>query len=65
MWYYPQFVDLPGRTQATTSFLEENNCVTATPLQIRQQLRMEPLRIVYEGNAEPIEQQWTPGPALK
>ena len=47
MWYYPQFVELTGRTQATISFLEVNNCVTATPRQSRQQLRMEPLRIVY------------------
>ena len=31
MWYYPHFVDLPGRTQATISFLEGINCVTATP----------------------------------
>ena len=64
MWYYPHFVDLPERTQATINYLEGNNCVTAPP-QSRQQMRLEPLRIVYDGDAEPIEQQWTPGPALK
>ena len=29
------------------------------------QVRMERLRIRFEGDAEPIEMQWTPGPALK
>ena len=65
MWYYPHFVDLPGRTQATVSKLEGGNGVTETGPQSRQQLRMEPLRIGYEGSAEPIETQWTAGPALK
>ncbi len=64
MWYYPHFVDLPERTQATINYLEGNNCVTVPP-QSRQQMRLEPLRIVYDGDAEPFEQQWTPGPALK
>ena len=65
MWYYPHFVDLPERTQATVSKLEGGNGVTETGPQSRQQLRMEPLRIGYEGSAEPIETQWTAGPALK
>ena len=40
-----------------------------TPLQSSAlnpaQVRMEPLRIRYEGNAEPIKQQWTAGPVLE
>ncbi len=64
MWYYPEFVNLPERTQATIEYLEAGNCVTTT-LPGDPQTLMEPLRIVYEGSAEPIEQQWTPGPALK
>ena len=65
MWYYPHFVDLPGRTQATVSKLEGGNSIAETRPQSRYQKRLEPLRIFYEGNAEPIETQWTPGPELK
>ena len=64
MWYYPDFVDLPERTQATVAYLEAGNQLTTTSPGQMQTL-MEPLRIVYEGNAEPIEQQWTPGKDLK
>ena len=65
MWYYPHFVDLPGRTQATVSQLEGGNSITEKRPQSRLQRRLEPLKIDYEGSAEPIETQWTPGPALK
>ena len=65
MWYYPHFVDLPERTQATIFSLEGRNGETGTSLANEVQARMEPLRIVYEGDAEPIAQRWTPGPALK
>ena len=65
MWYYPHFVDLPERTQATIHKLEGGNSVTETRPQGRIQRRLEPLRIAYEGSAEPIETQWTAGPALK
>ena len=65
MWYYPHFVDLPGRTQATVNKLEGGNSITETRPQSRLQRRLEPLKIDYEGSAEPIETQWTPGPALK
>ena len=65
MWYYPDFVDLPERTQATVNLLEGGNRDTTQTPQTPHQLRMEPLRISYGGNAEPIEQQWTPGPALR
>lgn len=65
MWYYPHFVDLPERTQATVYSLEGGNGETETGPQTRVQVRMEPLRISYEGIAEPIETRWTPGPALK
>ncbi|MCY3993221.1 MAG: phytanoyl-CoA dioxygenase family protein [Caldilineaceae bacterium] len=65
MWYYPHFVDLPERTQATIYSLEAKNGETGTGAGSALQARMEPLRIVYEGSAEPIATQWTPGPALK
>ncbi len=65
MWYYPHFVDLPERTQATIYKLEGGNSVTETRPQGRIQRGLEPLRIAYEGSAEPIETQWTPSPALK
>ena len=65
MWYYPHFVDLPERTQATVNKLEGSNSITETRPQSRLQRRLEPLKIVYEGSKEPIETQWTPGPALK
>ena len=65
MWYYPHFVDLPERTQATIYSLEAKNGETGSGAGSAVQARMEPLRIVYEGSAEPIATQWTPGPALK
>ena len=64
MWYYPDFIDLPERTQATVFSLENNNGdALATDEKTRRILA--PLKIEYNGDAEPIEQQWTPGPALK
>ena len=65
MWYYPHFVDLPERTQATIFSLEGRNGETGAGAGNEVQARMEALRIVYKGSAEPIPQQWTPGPALK
>ena len=65
MWYYPHFVELPERTQATIYSLEGGNGETGSGPQNELQARMEPLRIVYEGSAEPIATQWTPGPALE
>lgn len=60
MWYYPDFVNLPERTQATVAFVEQKTgLVDAMPRQFHDSL--DPLRIVYEGDAEPIEQQWVPG----
>ena len=64
MWYYPDFVDLPEHTQATVASLETDNQVTRCSPGQRQRL-MEPLRIVYEGDAESIPQQWTPGEDLR
>ncbi len=64
MWYYPDFVDLPEHTQATVASLETKSQVTKRSPGRRQRL-MEPLRIVYEGDAEAIEQQWTPGEDLR
>lgn len=65
MWYYPHFVELPERTQATIYSLEAKNGEAGTGAESALQAQMEPLRIVYEGSAEPIATQWTPGPALK
>ena len=64
MWYYPDFVRLPEYTQATVASLETDNQVTRCSPGQRQRL-MEPLRIVYEGDAESIPQQWTPGEDLR
>lgn len=63
MWYYPDFVNLPERTQATVNYLEGRTKITESSSPMQE--LMEPLRIVYEGNAQPIEQQWTPGKELK
>ena len=64
MWYYPDFVDLPESTQATVVSLETNAQITSRSPGRMQRL-MEPLRMVYEGDAEPIPQQWTPGVDLR
>jgi ectoine hydroxylase-related dioxygenase (phytanoyl-CoA dioxygenase family) len=64
LWYYPDFVNLPDRTQATVEYLEAGTkaiTTTAGP----DHAAMEPLRIVYQGTAKPIEQEWTPGKNLK
>ena len=64
MWYYPDFVDLPEHTQATVVSLETGTQTTnRSPGQMQR--FMEPLRIVYEGDAEPLPQQWTPGADLR
>ena len=64
MWYYPDYVALPERTQATVALAEANNSDTASASAEIQSL-MEPLRIAYNGEAEPIAIQWTPGEELK
>ena len=64
MWYYPDFVDLPERTQATVASLETETQITERSPG-RPQRQMEPLRIAYRGDAKPIPQQWTPGKNLK
>ena len=64
MWYYPDFVSLPERTQATVASLEAGKSEAASSSAEMQAL-MEPLKIAYDGEAEPIETEWTPGEALK
>ena len=64
MWYYPDYVALPERTQATVTLAEANNSDAASASAAIQSL-MEPLRIAYSGEAEPIAIQWTPGEELK
>lgn len=63
MWYYPDFVNLPERTQATVAYLETQDQLTTIPSGWRA-ASLEPLRIAYKGNAEPIEQQWSPDQRL-
>lgn len=64
MWYYPDFADLPESTQATVVSLETNAQITSRSPGRMQRL-MAPLKLVYEGDAEPIPQQWTPGVDLR
>ncbi len=64
MWYYPDFVTLPERTQATVALAEANNS-DASSASAKTQALLEPLRIAYAGEAEPIAIQWTPGEGLK
>jgi len=64
MWYYPDFVNLPERSQATVALLEKK---AGTVKERNEQVRalLNPLRIVYNGDAEPIPTEWTPGSNLK
>ncbi|HIG57657.1 MAG TPA: hypothetical protein EYG11_06530 [Candidatus Latescibacteria bacterium] len=64
MWYYPDFAALPQRTQATVAALEKNNGDALAAAEKTRRL-LQSLKIEYRGNAEPIEAQLTPGPALK
>jgi len=64
MWYYPDYLDLPEPTQATVAYLERGNQPKITTVGQQQEM-LAPFRINYEGEAEPIEQQWTPGKLLK
>ncbi|MEM7535874.1 MAG: phytanoyl-CoA dioxygenase family protein [Chloroflexota bacterium] len=64
LWYYPDFVNLPERTQATVQHLEGRNRMTESDVGAWQKA-MEPMKILYDGDAEPIEQQWVPGEQLK
>ena len=57
MWYYPDYVNLPERTQATVATSEKLSPVPPVAEQIPE---LEALRIEYHGNAEPIEIEWVP-----
>ena len=59
MWYYPDYVDLPDRTQATVAMVEKNNR-DAIPTTEETRALLDPLKIEYNGNAEPIEPQLIP-----
>ena len=65
LWYYPDFVNLPEPSQATVAHAESSHDGITTESPGNVQALMEPLRIVYKGNAEPIPIQWTPGKGLK
>ena len=64
MWYYPDYVDLPQPTQATVAYLERGNQPKIKTVEQQQEM-LAPFRINYEGEAEPIEQQWTPSEHLR
>ncbi len=68
MWYYPDFANLPENTQATVADAEStggfNQDVTGSAHEEARTL-LEPLKIDYAGNAEPIPIQWVPGADLK
>lgn len=66
MWYYPDFVNLPGRTQATVNHVESRlSRVTTSSSPSHLWDAMEPLKISYEGKAKRIEQEWVPGNDLR
>ena len=64
MWYYPDFVNLPERSRATVA-LAEGKTGETTSLSGKTRELLDPLRIVYEGEAEPIPTEWTPGSDLR
>lgn len=55
---YPEAVDLPERTETQSNILKAATkpIHTAGP----QQALLKSLRIVYAGDAEPIELRWAP-----
>lgn len=60
MWYYPDFVDLPERTRATVASMETRTSSVSAPTSEKTLALMEPLRISYDGDAEPIVSNWVP-----
>ena len=65
LWYYPDYVALPERTQATVASVEVPNTTAGAAVDPALEALLEPLKITYGGKAEPIEIQWVPGEALK
>ncbi len=63
MWYYPDFVNLPERTQATVYFLE--NQKIWPEFNKKENEVFSQFRINYQGYAEIIEPEWRPGKDLK
>ena len=63
MWYYPDFVNLSERTQATVFSLE--NQKIWPKFDKKENEIFSPYRINYQGNAEIIEKSWKPGEDLK
>ena len=63
MWYYPDFVNLPERTQATVFSLE--NQKIWPEFNKKENEMFISYRIKYQGNAEIIEPEWTSGKDLK
>ena len=63
MWYYPDFLNLPERTQATVFSLENQNIWPE--FDKNENEIFSPYRINYQGNAEIIEKEWKPGEDLK
>ena len=63
MWYYPDFANLPERTQATIFSVE--NQKNWTEFNKKEKEFFSPFRVNYQGNAEIIEPEWRPGKDLK
>ena len=62
LWYYPDYVNLPERTQATIYSLENQKIwpfINNPNEHIYNKYRIE-----YKGNAKIIEQEWKPGKDL-
>jgi len=64
MWYYPDFVDLPERTQATVADADAEVYFWPDFSPEKEKL-LQPWKMTYNGNAELIEQEWKPGKALQ
>jgi hypothetical protein len=63
LWYFPDFAGLPETIQAYVAQNQNQNLPEAWLAQTRDLI--EPLRPVYEGDAEPIRNNRTPGKDLK
>tara|TARA_Y100000814_G_scaffold225891_1_gene169847 strand:- start:598 stop:789 length:192 start_codon:yes stop_codon:yes gene_type:complete len=59
MWYYPDFVNLPERTKATVALAEKRTGEVEEGSEAIEHL-LEPLRVSYDGDAQPIEHELRP-----
>ena len=59
MWYYPDFANLPDRTKATVALAEKRTGEVEEGSEAIEHL-LEPLRVSYDGDAQPIEHELRP-----